>query len=139
MTPPLCRAKYDLEGGFLEGYICYVPTSNVIGIQTRHTHGFVRVIPKTIGRFTGRYDVAGKPIYEGDIVSYSTGLWVVEYNSGKMGFVFRNLRNDAILPGYAVTAATRVVGNIVENPEILRMKRLQTGARTLWRTEDGRR
>ena len=111
----------------------------MIGIQTRHTHGFTRVIPKTIGRFTGRYDVAGKRIYEGDIVQYGAGLWVVEYNSGKMGFVFRNLRNDAILPGYAVTAATRVVGNIVENPEILRMKRLQTGARTLWRAEDGRR
>lgn len=129
MTPPLCRAKCDLEGEFLEGYICYVPTSNVIGIQTRHSHGFVRVIPKTIGRFTGRCDVAGKPIYEGDIVSYSTGLWVVEYNAGKMGFTFRNIRNDAILPGYAVTAATKVVGNTYENPEILRMRRLEANIR----------
>lgn len=127
MTPPLCRAKNDLKGGFLEGYVCYVPTSNVIGIQTRNNHGFVRVIPKTIGRFTGRYDVSGKPIYEGDIVSYSTGLWVVEYNAGKMGFTFRNIRSDGILPGYAVTATVTVVGNIHDNPEILRTKRLKKG------------
>lgn len=123
MTPPLCRAKYDLEGGFLEGYVCYVPSSDTIGIQTKDNHGFIPVIHKTIGRFTGRYDASGKPIYEGDIVSYSTGLWVVEYSGGKMGFVFRNIRSNGILPGYAVTSATTVVGNIIENPEILRRKR----------------
>ena len=123
MTPPLCRAKYSMEGAFLVGYVCYVPSSNVIGIQTRRTHGFIAVIPKTIGRFTGRYDVAGKAVYEGDIVSYSTGLWVVEYNAGKMTFTFRNIRSGGILPGYAVTAAVTVVGNIHDNPEIMRTKR----------------
>lgn len=123
MTPPLCRAKYSMEGAFLEGYVCYVPSSNAIGIQTKGTHGFVPVIPKTIGRFTGRYDINAKPIYEGDIVSYSTGLWIVEYSGGKMGFIFRNIRSNGILPGYAVTSAAAVVGNIIENPEILRTKR----------------
>lgn len=123
MTPPLCRAKHRMDGGFLEGYICYKPSDNAIGIQTRYTHGLISVIPKTIGRFTGRHDVTGKPIYEGDIVSYSTGLWVVEYNDGKMGFIFRNIRSGGILPGYAVTAATSVVGNIHEDPGILRTKR----------------
>ena len=123
MTLSLCRAKYSMEGAFLEGYVCYVPYSDTIGIQTKETHGFIPVIPKTIGRFTGRYDINAKPIYEGDIVSYSTGLWVVEYSGGKMGFVFRNIRSNGILPGYAVTSATTVVGNIIENPEILRTKR----------------
>ena len=124
MTPPLCRGKWSMEGCFFEGYICYSPVGDVLSIQDKKTHHCIRVIPKTIGRFTGRCDVAGKPIYEGDIVSYSTGLWVVEYNAGKMGFTFRNIRSNGILPGYAVTAAVTVVGNVIENPEILRSKRV---------------
>lgn len=40
-----------------------------------------------------------------------------------MGFLYRNIRNGEIVPGYAVTEAVKIVGNIVENPEILRRKR----------------
>lgn len=123
------RAKCRPEGCFIEGYLCYTPSTNKIGLQTIETHGIVEVLPETVGEYTGRLDVTGKRIYEGDIVQYGTGLWVVEYNAGKMAFVFRNIRNDAILPGYAVTAAVRVVGNIIENPEILRTKRVKTNTR----------
>ena len=117
------RGKWRKEGCFMEGYLCYTPSTKEIGLQTIETHGVVPVIPETIGEYTGRLDTAGKRIYEGDIVQYGTGLWVVEYNAGKMGFVFRNIRNGGIVPGYAITAAVKVVGNIIENPEILRRKR----------------
>jgi len=133
------RGKWRKEGCFMEGYLCYTPSKNEIGLQTIETSGIVPVIPETVGEFTGRLDVNGKRIYEGDIVQYGAGLWVVEYNAGKMGFTFRNIRNDAILPGYAVTAATKVVGNIHENPEILRMKRLQANIRNARRAENGKR
>lgn len=123
------RAKWRFDGGWMEGYLCYMIGSRTIGIQTTETHGIVPVIPETVGEYTGRVDVKGKRIYEGDIVQYGTGLWVVEYNTGKMCFIFRNIRNNAILPGYAATAAVTVVGNITENPEILRMKRIQANAR----------
>ena len=132
------RAKWRMEGGFLEGYLCYKPSTNVIGLQTIETHGIVSVVPETVGEYTGRLDVTGKRIYEGDIVQYGTGLWVVEYNAGKMAFVFRNIRNDAILPGYAVTAAVRVVGNIIENPEIIRTKRVKINTRNTRRLENGK-
>lgn len=111
----------------MEGYLCYTPSTNRIGLQTIETHGVVPVIPETVGEYTGRVDVNGKRIYEGDIVQYGAGLWVVEYNTGKMCFLLRNIRNNAILPGYAATAAVKVVGNITENPEILRMKRIAKG------------
>lgn len=117
------RGKWRKEGCFIEGYLCYTPSTNEIGLQTIETHGIVPVLPETIGEYTGRVDIAGKRIYEGDIIQYGAGLWVVEYNAGKMGFVFRNIRNNGIVPGYAITAAIKVVGNIVENPEILRRKR----------------
>lgn len=124
------RAKWKMDGGFIEGYLCYTPSTNKIGLQTIETHGIVEVLPETVGEYTGRLDITAKRIYEGDIVQYGTGLWVVEYNAGKMAFVFRNIRNDAILPGYAVTAAVRVVGNIIENPEIIRTKRLRSNLRS---------
>lgn len=123
------RGKWRHEGCFIEGFLCYTPSTREIGLQTVETHGFIPVVPETVGEYTGRLDINGKRIYEGDIVQYGAGLWVVEYNAGKMGFVFRNIRNGAILPGYAVTASTQVVGNIIENPEILRMKRLQPNLR----------
>lgn len=123
MRITMYRAKWRLDRGFLEGYLCYQIGSRTIGIQTTETHGIVPVIPETVGEYTGRLDITGKRIYEGDIVQYGTGLWVVGYNSGKMCFVFRNIRNNAIVPGYAVTAAVKVVGNIIKNPEILRRKR----------------
>lgn len=123
MRIPMYRAKWRMQGCFMEGYLYYTPTENKIGLQPIETHGIVPVVPETVGEYTGRLDITGKRIYEGDIVQYGAGLWVVEYNSGKMGFVFRNIRNNGILPGYAVTAAVTVVGNIIENPEILRTKR----------------
>ena len=117
------RAKWRKEGCFIEGYLCYTPSTKEIGLQTIETRGIVPVLPETVGECTGRLDITGKRIYEGDIVQYGAGLWVVEYNAGKMGFMFRNIRNGGIVPGYAVTAAVTVVGNIIENPEILRTKR----------------
>lgn len=123
MRIPMYRAKWRMQGGFMEGYLCYTLSSNKIGLQTIETRGIVPVLPETVGEYTGRLDINGKRIYEGDIVQYGAGLWVVEYNSGKMGFVFRNIRNGGIVPGYAVTSAVKVVGNTTENPEILRRKR----------------
>ena len=123
MRIPMYRAKWRMQGCFMEGYLCYTPTENKIGLQAIETRGIVPVLPETVGECTGRLDITGKRIYEGDIVQYGAGLWVVEYNTGKMCFVFRNIRNDAILPGYAVTAAVTVVGNIIENQEIMRTKR----------------
>ena len=124
------RAKWHKDGGFMEGCLCYKPGTKQVGLQTRDTHGIIPVIIETVGEYTGRLDTKGKRIYEGDIVQYGTGLWVVEYNTGKMCFVLRNIRSNGILPGYAVTAAVQVVGNIIENPEILRTKRLQANIRS---------
>lgn len=125
MRIPMHRAKWRMEGCFIEGYICYTPSTNEVGLQTIETRSVVPVVPETVGEYTGRLDITGKRIYEDDIVQYGAGLWVVEYNAGKMGFVFRNIRNNGVVPGYAVTAAVRVVGNIIENPEIIRTKRVK--------------
>ena len=126
-----------MEGCFMEGYLSYTPSTNEIGLQTIETHGIVKVLPETIGEYTGRLDTAGKRIYEGDIVKYGTGLWVVEYSTGKMGFIFRNIRNNAIIPGHTAVPAAKVVGNIIENPEILRTKRVQANTRNQRRLKDG--
>ena len=119
------RGKWRMEGSWIEGYLCYTPHTGKIGLQTIETRGLVPILPETLGEYTGRLDTKGKRIYEKDIVQYGAGLWVVEYNTGKMCFAFRNIRSGSILPGYAVTAAVQVVGNTVENPEIMRTKRIK--------------
>ena len=70
------RAKWRMEGCFMEGYLCYTPSTNEVGLQTFETHGIVHVVPETVGEYTGRLDTRGKRIYEGDIVQYGTGLWL---------------------------------------------------------------
>ena len=102
MRIPMYRGKWRMQGGWIEGYLCYTSGRNEVGLQTIETRGIVKVLPET----------------------------VVEYNAGKMGFVFRNLLNQAIVPGYAIAAATKVVGNVVENPELLRVKRLRSNLKT---------
>ena len=78
------------------------------------------VDPDTVGQFTGLCDREGKEIYEGDIVrNESAGFCgVVQYKDAAF-IIFLGEMNGALLICLQ-TCAMKVIGNIHDNPELLK-------------------
>lgn len=88
-----------------------------------------RVIPETVGQWTGMTDKNGKKIFEGDIVHYDIhysrpvgrSYLSSEYDQHKVGPVVFDEDSCAFLPlSYCVRDTLVVAGNIYDNPELLK-------------------
>lgn len=88
-----------------------------------------KVIPETVGQFTGLTDKNGKKIFEGDIVRYETiahngyeGIYKVVFEDrngcGYFGITYSDIETRAFC--YSVPASQmEIIGNIHDNPELL--------------------
>lgn len=76
---------------------------------------------KTVGQFTGVTDKNGKKIFEGDIVRFDNGVFVVAFYESRMGFGFSGLFGRGCVPGFTMTCweHIEIIGNIYDNPELL--------------------
>ena len=135
----LYKAKRIDNGEWVDGL--YVKGSDMYGKETHvifetdaifyshgETDGFAEINPATICQCTGLKDKFGKFIWENDIcdrkeqyheiVKYNNGDWTLDYSYSKgkgEGYCFCNL-------GFYVTErkCVKVIGNIFDNPELLR-------------------
>lgn len=83
--------------------------------------GVVFVVdPETVGQFTGLRDRNGKEIYEGDVLRND----ITEKNIGVVQFVdggFWYVKDH--VPYNILSAPCEVIGNVWENPELLKEQR----------------
>ena len=125
MREILFRGKRTDDYEWIEGSLCTTIPSDedFYTISYFDFEGYYieeKVIPETVGQYTGLTDKNGKKIFEGDIIQFCTGMklhYIVEFGLG--GFmVSRYDIRDAIINVY--NCPCEVIGNIHDNPELLK-------------------
>lgn len=133
MSEILFRGKTD-NGNWVEGFYCpccfgRFPCSPAIISKEGVDNGWwqpEKVIPETVGQYTGLTDKNGKKIFEGDIVKFCTELkeiCFVDYGKGK--YILRQLKKDKYLSWQSIDIFElfglewEVIGNIHDNPELM--------------------
>ena len=82
----------------------------------------LRVIPETIGQYTGLTDKNGKKIFEGDIVSISgdfKGIYTCVWEEYHFDYELENKTMRCCL-ACVYSDDIKVIGNIHDNPELLK-------------------
>lgn len=125
MREILFRGKRKNNGKWIYGNYCYDELIDKSGYEDLiieqpadgETH---RVIPETVGQYTGLTDKNGKKIFEGDICKHrsnysgNTVISVVTYTDGHfLALVDKN-------SGFELSDKLEVIGNIHDNPELLK-------------------
>ena len=81
----------------------------------------VRVIPETVGQFTGLTDKNGKKIFEGDIVKNSRDVGLLYYKEKNSAFTVKGWEYGYWL--WHDKEDIEVIGNIHDNPELLEVEK----------------
>ena len=141
MREILFRGKRERDGEWEYGDLWCNPYGKravciVSPINDQGTTGGNEVLPETVGQYTGLTDRNGKKIFEGDIVSgtvYSSEwigviVWIDEIASFGARYFHRidptAWQNSSILTAVSRHRqdefAAQVIGNIYDNPELMK-------------------
>lgn len=127
MREILFRGKRTDNGEWIYGNYCYAEMIAKSGyedliIEQPADGETRRVIPETVGQYTGLTDKNGKKIFEGDICKHrsnysgNTVISVVTYTDGHfLALVCEN-------SGFELSEKLEVIGNIHDNPELLEVQ-----------------
>ena len=120
---------------FNEGNECYIPVKNSNCTCTHDINDniiewnevmFCKVIPDTVGQYTGLTDKNGKRIFEGDIVDcWSEGVnaqGTVQQRRDGLWIIFPAWQKTimwGLCPDEYSNTSVEVIGNIYDNPELI--------------------
>lgn len=123
MREILFRGKSDIGNMWVEGY--YTRRDNDGDIEHRIEtiiRASFRMIPETLGQWTGLKDKDGTGIFEGDIIkgSWNTRL-VIYFDSCCLQFRAREIGSTIThsIDYYRGHNGYEIIGNIYDNPELL--------------------
>ena len=143
MREILFRGKRVDDGKWVNGYFVYDESGQITEEDTAyiyylntHTCGWdlipFKVIPETVGQYTGLTDKNGTKIFEGDIVkNFSSGdiAYVVEYHGSYCLWDFEEYVDDFLwnwcsshIDHGEDIGGCIVIGNIHDNPELLEVR-----------------
>lgn len=136
MREILFRAKRADNGEWVEGYFaigkCYLDEKERYAILPIdlcfyphcEINEWIEIDPETVCQYTGLTDKNGKKVFIGDIIRCTKGcphevIWLKEYAGvylGGMPAVYLS----GLREGYAWTGEEEKIGNIFDNPELLK-------------------
>lgn len=131
MREILFRGKRAYNGDWVYGNLLHLPNGTVAILSDKR---YVKIIPETVGQYTGVIDKNGKKVFEGDIIDYTWDTlcggkehrtYVISYANNEAKFVgdcvIGNPRHS--LPTFEyIGERGEVIGNIYDNKEILEGK-----------------
>ena len=124
---------FNPEGGELHYYIPKIKakcvcthdgSGNILAIEEGT---FYKVVPETVGQFTGLTDKNGKRIFEGDIIKIPDDYNEFGHNAGESYEVYFAYGGFRLKPKYSKARGywleddntVEVIGNIHDNPELI--------------------
>lgn len=148
MREILFRGKREDNDEWVYGYLIKLPSAIMIGDYTHpwfiyvpprdpdDDGGYYRVIPDTVGQYTGLTDKDGVKIFDGNIVESRASdnpidwkLWLVQWNDGCFEFSRERTHRKKWHHEMNVLCENEidffglvVVGNVHDNPELLEVK-----------------
>ena len=116
MREILFRGKRIDNGEWVEGMYLYIKGHTYPSIFNMEGFSHI-IITKTVGQFTGLTDKNGKKIFEGDIVKYENKIYEIKYLEKYARFAPSNEHSVFMVCAFN---HLEVVGNIYDNPELLK-------------------
>lgn len=114
------RGKRIDNGEWVYGDLGHRKKVEVYGLIDATTVGRYDVDPDTVDQFTGLHDCNGKEIYEGDIVKNEIAGFFGVIKFKDSAFIIDIDRIKGTLFACLQTGSLEIVGNIYDNPELLK-------------------
>lgn len=126
MREILFRGKTKHGGEWVYGGVCCSAGNTIIVSFSERILTTIegkRVLPETVGQYTGLTDKNGNKIFEGDIVKMLFRDDICEINPiiwSSYDFRYKIKSEDGVSYSFDNTAIFEVIGNIHDNPELLK-------------------